>query len=574
MKTKQSLLSALYSLFFVFCLVSCDNPSQDKIVNVDRYVPPGTRISSAAELAKIGVDDNWSLSGDYVLVSDIDLSGYAPWQPIGDNEAPFTGSLNGNGKTIRGLVLGGGERVYTGLFGYITGATIESLTLEIANGKDTPLELSLAGDQYIGVLAAYASGGWIQNIKVKAGGTHGLNSAKTSDAGKHYVGGLIGNSQYSIINNIEVNLPVIASTATVQSEQWVGGVIGYTTSNAIFKQVSVAGSITSASRSKTAHYVGGIAGYTTSTTLENCTSYLTSITVSHDNDATTGDLKVGGLVGDGGPIVKCFVAAPTAIVVNQPNTTGAGIISVGGIKGTTNTVTDCSISAPVTITVTAGRDAILFVGGIAGQASAVTRCSIPAAVSLTVTKTANTKQCNVGGIIGGGGSVTDSYSAANIEVINETQSANNSVGGIGGYFSGSYKVSNCYYSGNITVTGYTTQIGGILGLAYTTNANAGVQNSAVLRSRIAVTENAEGGMLNAERILCKNNELNLSTKNKFLDVVVTKNGEVQTISDDVNGTSGEEINVSLTQDVFNRGLLWDFADVWVWDAKKNLPVLR
>ena len=72
-----------------------------------------------------------NLGGTYFLLNDISLSGYPNWTPIGTSDAPFTGSLNGNGHKITGLQMSRGTS-YAGLFGASTG-TIEKLHIENAN---------------------------------------------------------------------------------------------------------------------------------------------------------------------------------------------------------------------------------------------------------------------------------------------------------------------------------------------------------------------------------------------------------------------------------------------------------
>lgn len=57
-----------------------------------------TVITSADDLQAI----NNNLSGKYILMGDIDLSG-ENWTPIGDLSDPFTGEFNGNGYTVSNL---------------------------------------------------------------------------------------------------------------------------------------------------------------------------------------------------------------------------------------------------------------------------------------------------------------------------------------------------------------------------------------------------------------------------------------------------------------------------------------
>ncbi len=91
-----------------------------------------------------------NLSGNYVLASNIDLSCYKNWIPIGTKEAPFTGRLFGNYNTVKGMNITSCEG-YSGLFGYNSG-TIKDLRVE---GK---MSIPLAPSLYIGAIAAYNKG--------------------------------------------------------------------------------------------------------------------------------------------------------------------------------------------------------------------------------------------------------------------------------------------------------------------------------------------------------------------------------------------------------------------------------
>ncbi|SDF64572.1 hypothetical protein SAMN04244560_01014 [Thermoanaerobacter thermohydrosulfuricus] len=62
-------------------------PNSDEIV-----------IRKPEDLAKIGVDPNYPLNGKYILMSDLDLSGYSNWVPVGSSPStPFRGSLTATG---------------------------------------------------------------------------------------------------------------------------------------------------------------------------------------------------------------------------------------------------------------------------------------------------------------------------------------------------------------------------------------------------------------------------------------------------------------------------------------------
>ncbi|WP_202079839.1 GLUG motif-containing protein, partial [Caldalkalibacillus salinus] len=100
------------------------------------------QISSPEDLDQI----RNSLNGNYVLAGDIDLSGYENWEPIGTAVKPFTGSLDGNGYTIKGLTVNRPEEEYVGLFGYAQYSQLQNVNLEYVDIK---------GQNYVGGLAGY-----------------------------------------------------------------------------------------------------------------------------------------------------------------------------------------------------------------------------------------------------------------------------------------------------------------------------------------------------------------------------------------------------------------------------------
>jgi hypothetical protein len=87
--TMKLKLITLFCLLFTAC-------------NHDPVLPPADQITSAADLAKIGVDPGYPPDGDYVLTASITVSN---WKPLGTFDAPFTGTFDGGGHTITGAFL-------------------------------------------------------------------------------------------------------------------------------------------------------------------------------------------------------------------------------------------------------------------------------------------------------------------------------------------------------------------------------------------------------------------------------------------------------------------------------------
>lgn len=95
------------------------------------------------------------LGGNYVLLCDIDLSAYENWTPIGTKDAPFYGTLCGNGNTVTGLQITACADGLAGLFGANDGI-IRNLAVEGA------IEVDASGSPdnvaYIGGIVGYNTG--------------------------------------------------------------------------------------------------------------------------------------------------------------------------------------------------------------------------------------------------------------------------------------------------------------------------------------------------------------------------------------------------------------------------------
>ena len=132
------------------------------------------------------------------LLTDLDLSEFGEWTPIGNVEASnnennktkaigntFTGTFNGGGHTIRGFnaTKTVGDKQTWGLFGYLDHATVKNLNLE------ADLTLSASGVADAGVVAGTVYCSTIENVKVNARITSGGTVATSS---RFAVGGIAG----------------------------------------------------------------------------------------------------------------------------------------------------------------------------------------------------------------------------------------------------------------------------------------------------------------------------------------------------------------------------------------------
>lgn len=149
------------------------------------------QITNAQQLKHI----DKALNAHFVLTSDISLNeetAGSGWDPIGKQEAPFTGSLDGQGHTIKNLWMKRPTTDGVGLFGYIRDASISNLCVEIS------------GD--------------------------GIN-------GGYYVGGICGVAY----NQCLINQCCVSGKLTGSST--IGGICGEASSNTTFEQCYSEGSI-------------------------------------------------------------------------------------------------------------------------------------------------------------------------------------------------------------------------------------------------------------------------------------------------------------------------------------------
>ncbi len=197
----------------------------------------------------------------YRLANDIDLSatvvwdGGRGWTPIGPSSAPFKGSLDGAGFTIRNLYISRPAQSEIGLFAYTQGAHIHDLILE---------NVSVYGQNNAGGLIGWAQSGTLLERLSVSGEVTGTGS---------YVGGQVARLHSS-------SLVQGASTATVVGASYTGGLVGESEYGTIAQSYAL-GTVTGTD------YVGGLLGRNYRSLLED----------SYSHAAVSGSNYVGGLVG-------------------------------------------------------------------------------------------------------------------------------------------------------------------------------------------------------------------------------------------------------------------------------------
>ena len=205
-----------------------------------------------------------NLDGNYVLVSDIDASETENWNdgsgfdPIGGEDFPFTGSIDGQGHTISNLYSDRRDKNNVGLFWAIgvqnEVGTVENLDLEnvrVIGGKWVG---ALAGAVNKGVLSGCCSTGKVKGNRLvggligHSGGFLGNSCSSAEVDGEWDVGGLVG--------ALGGDLDTSHSDGSVTGDTYVGGLVGKVvdsgTISACFSTASVEG---------TRRKIGGLAGF-------------------------------------------------------------------------------------------------------------------------------------------------------------------------------------------------------------------------------------------------------------------------------------------------------------------------
>ena len=242
-----------------------------------------------------------NLDGKYILGANINMNGIN-WEPIGDENNPFTGVLNGNGYTISNLSINTSEGKSAldlldvrgvnarrkdkieeliwdghcngenyGLFGVTTNAVIKNLNI---NNADIQCGLGAGGaggtDNCVGIVAGQAHGTKFENLNV-SGYVQGTNS----------VGGIAGS-----ISDSDYAQFIDYKTGQVHVE------VGRTELTDVNVDVDIKGVL----------WLGGIAGGISGT--KNCPALVTNCQVNGSIESSEG-LLGGALAAQGDEITIC-----------------------------------------------------------------------------------------------------------------------------------------------------------------------------------------------------------------------------------------------------------------------------
>ena len=292
------------------------------------------------------------------------------WIPIGNSSNQYTGTFDGNSKTISGLYFNDTSVDYVGLFGCANG-TIRNVCVVDSYLNGGNLVGGIVGYNYKTV-SSCSNAGTVKGTN-GVGGVVGISEAGTvenctnsgSISGSIYVGGVLGENYGNATNcsNIGVitgttyvggviggnsgTVGACYNTGAITGDTYVGGVVGvnfssvsnsYNTSKVIGRQ-----------------YVGGVVGYDYFATVSNC--YSTG-TVSGTS------FCVGGVVGKSheSTVSNCYYLSGCAKDGNGVVQFGLGFGTQGG---TEEDVT--GVATGVTTQQLASGEAAYLLGDAFGQ---------------------------------------------------------------------------------------------------------------------------------------------------------------------------------------------------------------
>lgn len=232
----------------------------------------------------------------FMLIGGIDLRG-VDFFIIGDSMYPFSGTFDGNGKTISNFTYKFRGLNNTGLFGVVVGEVkglcLRDPSIEVGNGRNTGSLIGQIGAKG-SVSDCYVEGGTVSgdtHVGGLAGQSSGTvtkcySSAKVS--GDWAIGGLVGRNHGSISKCYATG-----NVSVPRGYPNVGGLVGYNCGRGKVTDCYATGSVSGDL------CVGGLVGNSDFGTVTNC----------YSTGSISGDRKAGGLLGwngEGSTVASSF----------------------------------------------------------------------------------------------------------------------------------------------------------------------------------------------------------------------------------------------------------------------------
>ena len=273
------------------------------------FFPALTRAeTTATEISSL--EEITDLAGRYILTADTTVTA-----PIGSSTAPFTGSFDGNGKTITVNIMATAN--YAGIFAAIgEGATV-------SNFKILDSTVATTGNySYMGLVAGTCDG-TISNVVAE----------NSTVQGYALLGGIAGFLDTTgTITACAMESGKIEKTLAYNSDTYYGGIVG--DSKGTISLCSNGASVFNTSGSSNRGYVGGIVGRNAGTTID---CYNTGAV----DTAFTKAYRTAGIAGpNDGTVQNCYNSG--AITV-ESSTLASAKAAIACLKtwGTIGTTANC-----------------------------------------------------------------------------------------------------------------------------------------------------------------------------------------------------------------------------------------
>ena len=259
-----------------------------------------------------------NLTAAYEVIANINLSGYANWQPIGNLSDPFRGTLDGKDHIISNI--NSTNHTHGALFGAIRAARINNLRLGIDNMS------AMTHYHQIGGLAGFALNSNISKVHAN------INSPIYSISfDNSYVGGLVGYLADSkiIASHAVINALVVRArpSALRPSDLSFGGLVGLTHNSQIINSSVVVQNRLAAVAAKERVIIGGLLGTVSQSQIANSHALVGNIMIANSTFS-----RAGGLIGDSS---RSTITNSYAVVANNISSVVDSIAQIGGLIGTT-----------------------------------------------------------------------------------------------------------------------------------------------------------------------------------------------------------------------------------------------
>jgi len=281
--------------------------SWQQLANINRVPGGGYHFSLSNSLDKNSLG--------YAILASATAHGGSGWNPLGNSNTAFIGTLDGQNHIIGDIVINRSNTDHVGMFGY-TGANSVIRNIGLVNGTVT-------GNHNVGGLVGN-NAGTISNAYATANVTGNINA-----------GGLTGNSSGNIDNAY--------ATSNVSGNNAVGGLAGL--NDGTISNTYATGNVTGNSN------IGGLVGFNNDNSSINDSFYATT-------DAS------GNAINNGGASSDAFTGnthgtAQTWDALSNPAIYAGWDTSIWSLPGTNTSVAGYSVALPYLTAVTRPVDIVL-----------------------------------------------------------------------------------------------------------------------------------------------------------------------------------------------------------------------